>query len=123
MKYSSEPNNAFDEEVSQPSKLTRPRSLSIQLSEELENLDSHKRAGDVMGEVHFEASIKLPKDELNNIENDIEKIEISADLTERRPSHHENDENDDADSERNKSPNALTAQGFFDLKFYHSRLW
>lgn len=63
-------------------------------------------------------------DDLDNIENDVEKVEITenmADVTNHN-GQNKGDKNEDPESGR-KTPSNLTAQGYFDLKFYHSRLW
>lgn len=99
--------------------------MSIQRSEESEILDK-KITEDIKSEVQPEEAEKKSKDELDNIENDVEKIEIAKSVPQSQAANSSTKDSvngsDDSDS-RSKSPNPLTAQGFFDLKFYHSRLW
>lgn len=99
--------------------MERPRSLSIQCNEDSEIVDK-LILQNVKGEVHFE-----PKLNSNNVEiaDAIAKLQIVDNNVELNGAnlHEEVDNGDETD--RSKSPNPLTAQGFVDLKFYHSRLW
>jgi len=55
----------------------------------------------------------------------VEKIEIAESVPQLKAANpaENNEHSNDTDTDRSKSPNPLTAQGFYDLKFYHSRLW
>ncbi|KAJ3661187.1 hypothetical protein Zmor_005596 [Zophobas morio] len=100
----------MEEKVSSSPKLERPRSLSIQLSEE----QTEDKKNDVESEV-------LPK-ETDIEEETIEKLTISengADVEHKD----ENIPTPENKSPGKRTPSHLTEQGFFDLKFYHNKLW
>jgi hypothetical protein len=109
LQYSSE-TQVTEEKISSSPKLERPRSLSIQLSEEQ---TEDKKNDDVESEV--------PPKETEIDEEAIEKLEISqngADVENKE----EKTETPDKTPGK-KTPSHLTEQGFFDLKFYHNKLW
>jgi len=88
----------------------------------LESLNNKIRS-DIQSEAQSN-NLKKHDDELDNIENDVEKIEIAESFPELNAANNaENNERDNKDTERSKSPKPLTTQGYLDLKFYHSRLW
>lgn len=106
LKYSSDIQVVVEEKPNTSPKLERPRSLSIQQSDE--NND------DETNNVKCE---EPEEDEIINIETNVEKINISTENDQPPP----NDEPDKTTGK--KTPSHLTEQGFFDLKFYHNKLW
>ncbi|KAK9752324.1 hypothetical protein QE152_g4284 [Popillia japonica] len=91
-------------------KLERPQSLSLQTSEDVEGDDEVK--GEIRPQyVHTKSNF--------DIVEDIKKLSIAqnqATPTSKTP------DKGDGDGSR-KTPSHLTEQGFFDLKFYHNKLW
>ncbi|RZC40788.1 mediator of RNA polymerase II transcription subunit 26 [Asbolus verrucosus] len=100
----------MEEKVSSSPKLERPRSLSIQLSEEQ---TEDKKIDDVESEV--------PAKETDIEEEVIEKLTVS----ENGAVIEQKDEISTPDKQTpgKRTPSHLTEQGFFDLKFYHNKLW
>ncbi|KAK9891423.1 hypothetical protein WA026_014660 [Henosepilachna vigintioctopunctata] len=84
-------------------KLERPKSLEIQMDNSVQ-------------EPRIEEPIEEgPEDEVDvvpaqDIEPEIQKLEITGDMS---PS----------PGSGKKTPRHLTEQGYFDLKFYHNKLW
>lgn len=104
-----------EEEVAHPSpKLERPRSLSIQISVDEHDKKEEMAAGPPEnGEVH-EETVEEKKDETAEVEEKMGDLEIN--VAEKTP------ESVDGGAVGRKTPH-LTDQGFFDLKFYHNKLW
>lgn len=91
------------------SKLERPQSLSIQKSKE--------EIGDI---VSNDKDFKNLEDniELTDIHNNLKAVKINEGVTsDNLPS----SEEDNVGS--TKPPSHLTNQGYFDIKFYHNKLW
>lgn len=91
-------------------KLERPQSLSLQTSEDVEVEE------DVKGEI--QPQFVHTKSNFDIVE-DIKKLAVAqnqATPTSKTP------DKGDGDAAR-KTPSHLTEQGFFDLKFYHNKLW
>ncbi|XP_018571525.1 alpha-tubulin N-acetyltransferase isoform X2 [Anoplophora glabripennis] len=107
-----EPTGDVQDDVEKPhvsSKLERPQSLSIQKSEE--------EIGDI---ALNDKDCKNLEDnvELTDIQNNLKAVKINEDaIAENLPS----SEADNAAS--TKTPSHLTNQGYFDIKFYHNKLW
>lgn len=100
--------------------MERPRSLVIQRTEDIiEDLDQ-QIIRNVESEVHFDDVVDYRHDDLDKIkEEQMAASKHVHPLTDLDPPSLGSEHSDN----RDKSPNSLTAQGFFDLKFYHSRLW
>lgn len=122
-KYSSDTRkNAEQQErqVKESAKLERPNSLSIQQSEDLE--DEHNVAATNNGVAVDVVKSEVKAAELGKAE-EINRNEVDntmndeVDVTSAKLS----DLNVDQNSK--KTPSHLTEQGFFDLKFYHNKLW
>lgn len=116
LKYSSElpqPSVVQHQQVNEHAKLERPNSLSIQQNEELEN-----EIAAVNKDAERKDEIDGAVDDTEN-EADVPPIvsEISAKLAEVSVGKGEDK------SPSKKTPSHLTEQGFFDLKFYHNKLW
>ncbi|KAG5885153.1 hypothetical protein JTB14_037602 [Gonioctena quinquepunctata] len=106
MKYSSDVQNDAEKT---PVKLERPRSLTIQLNEEPQLKDN----------VPSESETIKDADEIDvgKIDLDDEKVEeIITAAPEDPPS-------SELENPARKTPSHLTEQGYFDLKFYHNKLW
>ncbi|EFA00356.2 alpha-tubulin N-acetyltransferase isoform X4 [Tribolium castaneum] len=98
----------MDEKVNSSPKLERPRSLSIQPSDEPTE-DNNQNENDVESEVLEEVEI------IENL-----TIENGADVVDTK---NEKIATPEAKTPGKRTPSHLTEQGFFDLKFYHNKLW
>lgn len=115
-KYSSESTESkLPEEVKQSPKLARPRSLSIQLSFEEPDGKQEQNSNDVISEVHAETK------KTEEIDNDYKTDNVEVEINNTAVTIHEHLP-DNAQNIGRKTPH-LTEQGFFDLKFYHNKLW
>lgn len=92
-------------------KLERPQSLSLQTSEDIEGDEEIK--GEMRQQHHVHTKNNF------DIVEDIKKLSVAED--EAAPTSKTPDRGD-GDTPR-KTPSHLTEQGFFDLKFYHNKLW
>lgn len=102
------------QQVNEHAKLERPNSLSIQQNEELENeIAATVNNKDVEGKDETGAV----DDTENEVVDEPIVSEISAKLASVSASKGEEK------SPSKKTPSHLTEQGFFDLKFYHNKLW
>lgn len=116
--YSSEPEKSQEEQAHPSPKLERPRSLSIQISVDetgkKEDEDGAKTDSKVQEELDENTDEK--KDEIKEVEIKMENLDVK--VVRKAP-----DATDtDGTSVGRKTPH-LTDQGFFDLKFYHNKLW
>ncbi|KAF5296563.1 hypothetical protein FQA39_LY12481 [Lamprigera yunnana] len=106
----------LEDSINQSPKLERPRSLTIQPSEDSE-IGEKQILHNIKGEIHFEDTID------ESVDDHIERQVVPALDSARIGDTAELQTFSDDSSTSRKSPGSLTAQGFFDLKFYHSRLW
>lgn len=111
-----------------PKKLARPRSLSIQLSDE-----SASHPNDIENDVEGEVLVVEKIDEIDENLGGKRHITHSVKIQLKENQHY----NDDVDGvvttptdhqrsaagKRTPAANHLTDQGYFDLKFYHNKLW
>lgn len=91
------------------SKLERPRSLSIQKSEE----DVGEIAPNGNNCKNLDSNIQL-----TNIQDNLKAVAIDEGAISENLLPPEAD-----DSSITKTPSHLTNQGYFDMKFYHNKLW
>lgn len=105
-----------EEEVHPSPKLERPRSLSIQISVEDAEKQEEKNLNEAVSEVPEESDEKV--DDVvdikvgDHVEIITSKLGTSVQITDP-----------EENSAGRKTPSHLTEQGFFDLKFYHNKLW
>lgn len=109
MQYSSE-TQVMEEKIISSPKLERPRSLSIQLSEE----QTEEKQNDVESEV-LEKEVEIEEEIIENLINS----ENGADVVDNK----EKIASPENKTPGKRTPSHLTEQGFFDLKFYHNKLW
>lgn len=116
-------------------KLERPRSLSLQQNEETIVEGNNRR--DIEGEGHFRSQLDNVGDDFDGPEinrNDsleelrnIEQLKIDSESQKhvhaKADGSNESKMLDDQPQSARKTPSHLTDQGFFDLKFYHNKLW
>lgn len=95
-------------------KLERPRSLSIQPSIEEDEKNNANGSENDKGEVPEEPDEK-PTENIAKVDVEVKSDDrgTSVKITEHLPESHVG----------RKTPSHLTEQGFFDLKFYHNKLW
>lgn len=109
LKYSSDIQVVVEEKMSTSPKLERPRSLSIQQNEG----NNEDEANDVKCEEELD-------EEIVRIEANMERIHFGHDEKGAKDVEHLSEPDKAAGK---KTPSHLTEQGFFDLKFYHNKLW
>lgn len=105
-----------EEEVQPSPKLERPRSLSIQISVEEAEKQEEKNLNEAVSEVPEEIDENVDDTFDVKVGDHVEvvtsKLGTSVQITDQ-----------EENSVGRKTPSHLTEQGFFDLKFYHNKLW
>lgn len=111
MKYSSD--SQSEEKPNNNAKLERPRSLSIHPNEE--PIEETTNDINTKEKAVLEEQIEEVQNEIDSIKLNGQPKEISADVTSETA----------VEDEKlgRKTPSHLTEQGYFDLKFYHNKLW
>lgn len=80
--------------------------------------EDKQNSNEVVGEVHAEPkSEDVTDNKTDNVEVEVKTTDLGTTVTihENIPDH--------VQSVGRKTPSHLTDQGFFDLKFYHNKLW
>ena len=99
-------------------KLERPRSLSLQQSEEVTDEGNVEQPTNQVEQVDQEQN-----QDVAEIENVLGKVTLEEVDGVKPPENEDNLTTPTATDGVKKTPSHLTEQGFFDLKFYHNKLW